>query len=70
MVGLDERDSLWFLIVYWLFMAKNGANCTSQCGPMNNYLLQGRMSGKGRLLAKPSGSLGTSLACRTLVLAM
>ena len=31
-----------------------------------NYLLQGGMSGKGSVSAKPSGSLGTLLAWRTL----
>jgi hypothetical protein len=39
---------------------------TSQNGPEIKYLLQGRMSGKGSLLVKPSGPLGTSLARRTL----
>ena len=39
---------------------------TSQGGPEIKYLLQGRMSGKGSLLVKPSGPLGTSSARRTL----
>jgi hypothetical protein len=38
---------------------------TSQGRPEIEYLLQGGMSGKGSLLAKPSGPLGTSLAWRT-----
>ena len=42
-------------------------NCTpSQGGHEIKYLLQGEMSGKGSLLAKPSRPLGTSLAWRTL----
>jgi hypothetical protein len=39
---------------------------TSQGGLEIKYLLQGGMSEKGSLLAKPSGPLGTSLAWRTL----
>ena len=39
---------------------------TSQCELEIKYLLQGGMSGKGSLLAKPSGPLGTLLAWRTL----
>lgn len=39
---------------------------TSHVGPEINYLLQGGVSGKGSLLAKPSGLLGTLLAWRTL----
>jgi hypothetical protein len=44
----------------------NGCIATSQGGPEIKYLLQGGMFGKGSLLAKPSGSLVTSLAWRTL----
>jgi len=33
---------------------------------LNTFLLQGGMCGKGSLLVKPSGSLGTSVAWRTL----
>ena len=39
---------------------------TSQGGPEIKYLLKGGVSGKGSLLAKPSGPLGTSLAWGTL----
>jgi len=39
---------------------------TSQDGPESKYLLHGGMSGKGSLLTKPSGPLGTSLAWRIL----
>jgi hypothetical protein len=39
---------------------------TSQCGPEIKYLLQGGMSGKGSLLAIPSGPLGTSSVWRSL----
>ena len=45
-----------------LFIVENGCIPTSQSGPEIKYLLQGRMSGKGNLLARPSGALGTSLA--------
>jgi hypothetical protein len=38
----------------------------SQGGPGIKYLLQGGISGKGSLLAKSSGPLGTSLPWRTL----
>jgi hypothetical protein len=48
-----------------LFM-KNGCVPTSQGGPEIKYLLQGGMFWEGRLLAKPSGPLGTSLAWRKL----
>jgi hypothetical protein len=59
MVVLKERDSPWCQTVYWLFIMEND-------GLKIKYLLQGGMSGKGRLLAKPAGPLGTSLAWRTL----
>jgi hypothetical protein len=48
------------------FIVKNGCVPTSQGGPEIKYLLQGGMSRKWSLLAKPSGLLGTSLAWRTL----
>ncbi|EDL30679.1 mCG148064 [Mus musculus] len=56
----------------FIFMAKS--ECikpypTSQGGPEIKSLLQGVMSGKGSLLAKPSGPGGTSLTWRTLFLA-
>jgi hypothetical protein len=62
----NERDSPCFQTVYWLFIMENGCMPTSQLGPEIKYLLQERMSGKGSLLAKPSGPLGTSLAWRIL----
>ena len=40
---------------------------TSQGGPEVKYLLQGGMSGKGSLLAKPSRPLGTSLKWRSVL---
>jgi hypothetical protein len=43
---------------------ENGCIPTSQSGPEIKYILQG--VGGGRLLTKPSGSLATSLAWRTL----
>ena len=39
---------------------------TFQCGPEIKYLFQGGVSGKEGLLAKTSGTLGTSLAWRIL----
>jgi hypothetical protein len=59
---VDKRDSSWFQTVYWLFIKENGCVPTSQGGPKIKYLLHGGSSGKGSLLAKPSGLLGTSLA--------
>ena len=49
---------------------ENGFISTPQGGPEIKYLLQEGMSGKGSLLAKPSGPLDTSLAWRTLYWAM
>ena len=46
-------------------MAENGCvkpSPTSLGGPDTKYILQGELSGKGSLLAKPSEPLGTSLA--------
>jgi len=56
------RSSKMFIGCSWW---KMDAYCTvlnSQGGPEIKYLLQGAMSEKGSLLAKPSGPLGTSLA--------
>jgi hypothetical protein len=56
---IDDR-SLW----------KMDAYCTipiSPDEPKTKYLLQGGMSGKESLLAKPPGPLGTSLERRTLL---
>ena len=53
----------------FIVMAENGCVKpfpTSLGGPDTKYILQGELSGKGSLLAKPSGPLGTSLAWRTL----
>lgn len=61
---VDERDSPWF---HWLFILKNGCIPTSHGGPEIKYLLQRGMSGKGSLLTRPSGPLGTLLAWRILV---
>ena len=68
MVDFDEKrqfhDSKQFIV-----MAENGCvkpYPTSQGGPEIKYLWQGGMSRKESLLAKPSGSLGTLLAQRTL----
>jgi hypothetical protein len=66
MVVVDERNSPWFQTVYWFFTVENGCIPTSQGEPEIKYLLQGRMSGKGGLVAKPSGPLGISLAWKTL----
>lgn len=69
-MGLDERDSAWFQTVYWLFMKEKmdayDAILTSQGKPEIKNILQGGMSAKGSLLAKSSGTLGTSLVWRTL----
>jgi hypothetical protein len=72
MVVLNERDSPWCQTVYWFFIMGSG------CLPYHlpgvdqeiKYLLQGGMSRKGSLLAKPSGPLGTSLAWTTLFWAL
>jgi hypothetical protein len=42
-------------------------NPISQGGPEIKYLFQGRMSGKGSLLAKPPGLLGTSFKWRSVL---
>jgi hypothetical protein len=63
---LIKRDSPWF---QFIVMVENGFGKpypTSQSGSEIKYLLQGGMSGKGSVSAKPSGSLGTLLAWRTL----
>jgi hypothetical protein len=69
-----QRPSWWFPTsdLYekqFIVMAENGFMKpfpTSQGGSEIKYILQGEMSGKGSLLAKPSRPLGTSLAWRTL----
>lgn len=56
------------MVLNWLltlFIMEHGCILTSQAASKIKYLLQGRMSGKGSLLAKPSGPLGTALAWRT-----
>lgn len=64
-----KRSSCQILLgwptVYWLFL-ENGYRPISQGRPEIKCLLQGRMSGKGCLLAKPSGPLDTSLTWRIL----
>ena len=60
----DERDSPC-LSKLFIHGRKECIQLT-QGGPEIKYLLQEGMSGKGSLLAKPSGPLGTSLAWRTL----
>jgi hypothetical protein len=57
---VDERDSPRFQTVYQLFIVENG------CVSAIKYFLQGGMSGKRSLLAKPPGPLDTSLTWRTL----
>ena len=70
MAGLDESDSLFNHIN--LLAAHGGKwmhNYTvpiSQGGPEVKYLLQGGMSGKESLLAKPFRPLCTLLAWRSL----
>jgi hypothetical protein len=59
-----KRQSL--VPVCWLFLMENGCMPASQGGPEINYILQGGMSRKDSLLAKPSGLLGISLVWRTL----
>jgi hypothetical protein len=66
MVVLDERDNPWFETLYWLFIGENGCVLASQGEPEIKYLLWEGMSGKGSLLTKPSGPVGTSLAWRAL----
>lgn len=66
MAVVDERDRPWFQTVCWLFIMENGCVPTSQGGPEIKYFFAGRNVWKGSSLAKPSGLLGTSLACRTL----
>ena len=61
------RGSKQFICL--LFVVKNGFIMTiptSHRGTEIKYLLQGGVSGKGIVLAKPSGPLGTSLPWRTL----
>ena len=65
-----ENNGKWgnwtFLSSCCLLIAENGCTPPPQGRPEIKYLLQGGMPGKGSLLAKPSGPLGTSLAWRTL----
>jgi hypothetical protein len=49
-----------------LLVVENGCKPPPQGGPWIKYLLQEGMSGKGFLLAKPSGPLDTASAWRTL----
>jgi hypothetical protein len=65
-VVLNERDSPWFQIIYWLLIMENGCIPTSQSGQEIKYLFQREMPRKGSLLAKSSGLLGSSLAWRTV----
>jgi hypothetical protein len=60
---LDERERVLSCLNCLLIMEKWCIQLT-QGGPEIKYLLQEGMSGKGSLLAKPSGPahLGTSLA--------
>ena len=55
-----KGQSKLIYIIYWLFIVKN--RCILPEGGLEiKYLLWERMSGKGSLLAKPSGLLDTSL---------
>lgn len=56
----------WAVWCVGWFIIENGCIPPPQGGPEIKYLLQGGMSRKGCLLAKPSGPLDTSLAWRTL----
>jgi hypothetical protein len=57
--GVSIVGSWWRIDIYLTIT-------TSEDGSEITYLLQGGRSGKGSLLAKPSGPLSTLLAWRTL----
>jgi hypothetical protein len=63
-----KKQSIFIHTIYWLFIMENGCIPTSQSGPEIKYLLHEKTSGKGSLLAKPSGPLSISLPWKTLVL--
>lgn len=52
--------------VYWLFITENGSIPRPQGRQEIKCILQGVISGKGSLFAKPSGPLEISLVWRTL----
>lgn len=63
---INERDSHGPRVFIDCLWSKMDVYLTSQSGTEITYRVQERMSGKGSLLAKSSGPLGTLIAWRTL----